>query len=518
MTRLLSFFIVLLALLLQNCQSPKEPSTLDYTNNTIEKEIFINGKILDFNPDIDDVFIKFGYNDLFDFQRTEELIIGDNGKFSYTFKNIYPGEYYLFYKHFVPFYAFPGDSLFITIDKLITEEHETYASIFNNVLVDNGSHQMTKDHHRYKKYFLDHLFNLKEEMEAVKDYEALEYRAYIENRIAKYQIGTQNYMDTANVSAFFRDWCEYDILYTAYDDLMRYRWLHKHRNNIKNKDFVFKDRGLYMQFLNDRIINNKNAIIAGKYASFIRECSHYYSKEILSSDSLAQLMKFYKERNRISATELRSRSITRHSSGYGRDLAIAQEYSWLLGIKDTESYKQLITNTPIKDKVMLQILDNDYKELNKHIKKPEFKEGINLQSVKNKWIGHLLDSIANKYKGKVLYIDFWAPWCSPCMGGIMQAQYLKHKYAKDDIVFIYFGVSCDKNKWKATISKKKIEGEHFYLDNNQYASLKNALDLKIKGIPHYIIVDKKGTVVDKNAPGPLHPTNLDKIFTDLLNK
>jgi len=74
MARFLSLFVVLVGLLSQSCQNPKEPIVTDYTKNTVEKEIIINGKILDFNPDIDDVFIKFGNNDLFDFQRTEEII------------------------------------------------------------------------------------------------------------------------------------------------------------------------------------------------------------------------------------------------------------------------------------------------------------------------------------------------------------------------------------------------------------------------------------------------------------
>jgi len=518
MTRFLSLFIVLIGLLSQSCQSPKEPVITDYTNNTVEKEIIINGKILNFNPDTDDVFIKLGNNDIFDIQRTEEIVIDDSGNFSFVFHNIYPGEYYLVYHSFMSFYAFPGDSLYITIDKKFTEDHETYTSLYNCVSFTGSFHQMTLDFHRYNQYFRDYLLDIEKEVKAVKDDEALDYKKYIEDRIRKYQTSVQKYMDTVEVSAFFKEWSRYHILYRAYDDLMRYRWLHASRNHIKQDDYVMPDRDEYMTFLNDSIISHKKAIITWYYASFVRECSRFYSSEILCSDSLSQLMKFYKKRDRVSAAKMRSRSISRHCSGYGKDLAVAQEYSWLLGIKDIGAYEQLIPDVPIKDSVILQLLNKEYQEQIKHIKKPVFGAGIKLQSVNNKWVGHLLDSIANKYQGKVLYIDFWAPWCSPCMGGIEQTQKLKHIYAKEDIVFIYFGVNCDKDKWKATISKKKIKGEHFYLDNNQYSSLKKTLGIKINGIPHYIIVDKKGIVVNKNAPRPFQETELSKIFTDLLNK
>ena len=516
MMRFPLFIISLIFLLLQSCQNPKEPTEVDYINNTIEKEIIITGKILDFNPDTDDVFIKFGNNDLFDFQRTEEVIVDDNGDFSYVFHNIYPGEYYLVYHSFISFYAFPGDSLFITIDKKFTEGHETYTSLYNCISFEGSYHQMTIDFHEYNMFFRDSLFKPYEEYDAVKDFQTLEYKEYIKKRIEKYLIEAQKYMDTVVVSEFFKEWRKHHILYRAYDDLMRYRWLHASRNNIERKGYVLPDIDEYMTFLNDSIISNKNAIITRYYASFIRECSHFYSKDILCSDTLSQLMKLYKEKNRFSAAKMRSRSIARHCSDYGRDLAMAQEYFWLLEIKDISAYEQLIQDVPIKDSVILQLLDKEYQALRKHIKKPEFSDRINLQSVNNKWVGHLLDSIANKYKGKVLYIDFWAPWCSPCMGGIEYAQKLKHKYAKKDIVFIYFGVSCEKDKWKATISEKKIIGEHFYLENNQYSSLKKAFNIKIQGIPHYIIVNKKGVLVNSNAPGPFIEDELCKIFDKLL--
>ena len=48
-------------------------------------------------------------------------------------------------------------------------------------------------------------------------------------------------------------------------------------------------------------------------------------------------------------------------------------------------------------------------------------------------------------KGKVIYLDFWATWCSPCLMQMKNSKSWKAKFKNKDVVFLY--LSLDKNKW-----------------------------------------------------------------------
>ncbi len=102
-------------------------------------------------------------------------------------------------------------------------------------------------------------------------------------------------------------------------------------------------------------------------------------------------------------------------------------------------------------------------------------------------------TILKKFEGKVVYIDFWADWCSPCRAEFEPAAKLKQDYAGKDIVFLYFGISCKKNLWEEMIKEKQLEGYHYWLNKDQGKVLSRKFD--ITGIPNFVLVDKTGIVL-----------------------
>lgn len=48
------------------------------------------------------------------------------------------------------------------------------------------------------------------------------------------------------------------------------------------------------------------------------------------------------------------------------------------------------------------------------------------------------------YKGKVVYLDFWASWCSPCKDSFPWMNKMQEKYADQGVVFI--AVNVDRKK------------------------------------------------------------------------
>jgi thiol-disulfide isomerase/thioredoxin len=48
------------------------------------------------------------------------------------------------------------------------------------------------------------------------------------------------------------------------------------------------------------------------------------------------------------------------------------------------------------------------------------------------------------YKGKVVYIDFWASWCGPCRESFPWMNAMQQKYSKDGLVILAVNVDTDK--------------------------------------------------------------------------
>ena len=105
----------------------------------------------------------------------------------------------------------------------------------------------------------------------------------------------------------------------------------------------------------------------------------------------------------------------------------------------------------------------------------------------------LFTEIMNKYKGKLVYVDFWATWCGPCRSGIERVKPLKEEMKDQDIVFVYLtNQSSPEQTYSAMIPD--IKGEHYRLSTDEWNYL--AAKFNISGIPHYVLVGKNGEVIN----------------------
>lgn len=100
-------------------------------------------------------------------------------------------------------------------------------------------------------------------------------------------------------------------------------------------------------------------------------------------------------------------------------------------------------------------------------------------------------------KGKVIFLNFWATWCSPCKEEMPSIEGLHRQFKEKD--FIFLTISVDYKKGEAV--KEFIEKHHYtfpvLLDPKGLA-----LNLfEVKGIPSTFIIDKRGRMIGK-AIGP----------------
>lgn len=126
----------------------------------------------------------------------------------------------------------------------------------------------------------------------------------------------------------------------------------------------------------------------------------------------------------------------------------------------------------------------------------------------------LFDTIMKKYKGNVVFVDFWATWCGPCRSGMQTIKPLKEELKNEKIKFVYLtNPTSPKSTWETMIPD--IDGEHYYLTQDEWNTI--AARFKVSGIPHYVLVDKTGKVVNEKVYFASSNVELKKLFGTYLD-
>lgn len=188
-----------------------------------------------------------------------------------------------------------------------------------------------------------------------------------------------------------------------------------------------------------------------------------------------------------------------------------------------------ITNKEVKDQVLDRLLSNyvtryraggsfdqdfdNYKNIAANIKDGELRtqntkafENLRYTLPGADWPSIPLHNSAgdtvllDRFKGKYILIDLWASWCVPCIKMMPHLQALEKEYVDKDIVFIALSIDADRSKWLHKINELHLEGHQLLDQKGEFAKL-----LNVTGIPHYMLYDPHGKLVQYRTAMPDSP-------------
>ncbi len=101
------------------------------------------------------------------------------------------------------------------------------------------------------------------------------------------------------------------------------------------------------------------------------------------------------------------------------------------------------------------------------------------------------------FRGKVVFLNFWATWCGPCKEEMPSMQALHHQFKEKGFVFLTISVD-----YAGVKPVKEFIEKHRYTFPVLIDPKGETLDLfEVRGIPTTFLIDQKGTMIGK-AIGP----------------
>jgi thiol-disulfide isomerase/thioredoxin len=91
------------------------------------------------------------------------------------------------------------------------------------------------------------------------------------------------------------------------------------------------------------------------------------------------------------------------------------------------------------------------------------------------------------YKGKVVLVDFWASWCSPCLQSFPWMNELEQRHSKDG--FVVLAVNMDQDRALAdAFLKKTVVG--FRIEYDPQGTIAQKFD--VQAMPTSFLIDRSG--------------------------
>ena len=434
----------------------------------------------------------------------KQLVVPKDGIYNLTLNSTNPYlDLFFCQNRKYPLFTIPNDTLIVYIDLDLSKN-------LQNSIKYEGKTGLINDYYREKFA----RFNYRDIAIPATNYTSSSYSIYegakkIDSLFNEEKKFLLNYKKKSYLPPWFTELEKLDLYYHNADFKLGVIFS---RNNFNRENTKANDP--YFNFLDSVPIDNPKAYLSIHYFEFL--ISYFYLQNIGKYDT--NQIGFARA---YSILKINLPNILKRLSGESRKLLLAYQFSWInFQTKNVSQSVRLdslfeTVGNYINDSALVIAVKNNRNAqnerlenkcfLNKGEKAPEFF----LSDLNGKF--HTL----KEFNGKLIYISFWATWCSPCIKSIPKKNTLIREYGNKQIEFINISFDKEKDKWKKMIKDQNISGLNLICNGNWEDILKTKY--YIQGIPRYILLNKNGEIIDSDAPSPGKKAELIRLIDKYMN-
>jgi thiol-disulfide isomerase/thioredoxin len=512
------YLLLLLFVLFLSCR--KETGT-----DLVSQQIIVTGKIDNYDPEKP---IVLGVNRL-GFS-SEQITAGTDslGNFTATFDSYIPTDVAIFYKTNFWVLLHPGDSLFVHFDG----EKDNRPELLESIRFGGDVAKTNQDAAKFQlMYFSNPLyFDWDKKNRAVKEYDTDQYSLYLDTIRQQGKEIFDRFVSENSPNEETKIWALAFAEDSYYTQLSFYAKDHRTANNLgglirEGDDFNLKNdwdvpKGFYNS-LTDRLpIDSSLFISAYALNSFADRFKSYVTDNMRETEpDSTSVFVVLPGGSWVSSSEKSDSIAIYNTIKFVQDPLLLQIMLTNLfsrrfdsqNITAFEQYRELV-DTYIKEPFLKEPLYQKYLQTKSRIDNPDIYSEAVLLNVANSSVNQVMDSILQPNKNKVIYVDFWATWCGPCLSEFPNSKVIEQEMKGKDVVFVYVCLESEEQKWKATLDKFQLGGQHFFLSSQQSSQIRQLFE--IGGIPFYLLIDKTGVIQEKGSH--LRPLNVKSKIEELL--
>lgn len=157
-----------------------------------------------------------------------------------------------------------------------------------------------------------------------------------------------------------------------------------------------------------------------------------------------------------------------------------------------------------------------YRELGNSHRAPIVQNGeIDAAAVMNASLPNLDNQpqAITQWQGKVLVVNFWAPWCPPCREEIPGFISLQKKYGDKGLVFV--GIALDEPGRVQAYADEIGINYPVLIGGPEAGQLSAAAGNRLGGLPYTVVIDRQGKAVG-NFTGAVAEKKLEDLIKPLL--